>query len=138
MFRYPKEPDVDCDVISRERNAVQNDDADQQTSGSTSRDMGDYGSVLIIAKNTPAHRGFEETLFEAPRGASDNDNDYPIRLLLSSYYWYDDDGYGIPDGLSLCSSCAYTCSGCLDTPAYTAFSNTSCGYDTESYTRKLY
>ena len=26
----------------------------------------------------------------------------------------------------------------LDTPAYTAFSNTSCGYDTESYTRKLY
>ncbi|KAH3746185.1 alpha amylase domain protein [Pelomyxa schiedti] len=132
---YPKEPEVDCNVISRTRNAVQNDDADQQNPDSTSRDMGDYGTILILAKDIPKHRGFEEQLFSAPRGANDNDNDYPIRLLLSSYYWYNNNGYGIPDGQSLCTSCRYTCSGCQDTPAYTAHSDSSCGYDTPDYTR---
>ena len=126
---YPKEPGADCNSISDERNAVQNDDADQQTPGSTSRDMGNYGSVLVIEKDIGKHRGFEEILFNSPYGVTDNYNGYPVRLLLSSYYWPNDSGFGIPDGKSLCSSCAYTCSGCLDTPAATAFSDQSCGYD---------
>jgi hypothetical protein len=37
--RYPKEPDADCGAVPKTRDAVQNDDADQQNSGSTSRDI---------------------------------------------------------------------------------------------------
>jgi alpha-amylase len=44
---YPKEPQLGYCTISPTRNAVQNDDADQQTSGSTSRDMGSEGCVLV-------------------------------------------------------------------------------------------
>ena len=33
------------------------------------------------------HRDFEVKLFENPNGANDNSNDYPVRLVLSSYYW---------------------------------------------------
>ena len=44
---YPKEPELGYCSISPSRNAIQNDDADQQTDGSTSRDMGDQGCVLI-------------------------------------------------------------------------------------------
>ena len=39
----PVEPQYGYCSISAVRNVVQNDDADQQTSGSTSRDMGDTG-----------------------------------------------------------------------------------------------
>ena len=68
------------------RKAVQNDDADQQSDGSTSRDMGNFGCVLIKGCAVADHRGFEVTLFSAPYGSSDNDNDYPIRMVLSSFY----------------------------------------------------
>jgi len=55
--------------ISPVRNAIQNDDADQQTSGSTSRDMGDQGCVLIEnCATTDTHRQFEVKLFENPNG----------------------------------------------------------------------
>ena len=37
IYSYPKEPDKGYCSISRVRNAIENDDADQQTSGSTSR-----------------------------------------------------------------------------------------------------
>ena len=93
------------------RKAVQNDDADQQSDGSTSRDseslrvkgrgamtaacfhctviltaVGNDGCVLIKGCPVPEHRGFEVTLFANPYGSSDNDNDYPIRMVLSSFY----------------------------------------------------
>lgn len=54
---YPKEPQQGYCSISPSRNAVQNDDADQQTSGSTSRDMGDQGCVLVEGCEIDTHRG---------------------------------------------------------------------------------
>jgi len=36
---YPKQPNLDCGNVNMARKAIQNDDADQQAGGSTSRDM---------------------------------------------------------------------------------------------------
>jgi len=110
---YPKQPGLDCGQLSMQRKVIENDDADQQTQGSSSRDMQDYGTVLVIAKNIPLHQHFEEKLFTSPRGASDNDNDYPIRLVLSSYWLpQNPNGYGMPDGNSMCSGCRVNCDSC--------------------------
>jgi hypothetical protein len=84
---YPKEPSVACGQVPFNRFAIQNDDADQQTPGSSSRDMGSMGSVLVKDLNIPLHRQFEVQLFQNPNGATDNANDYPIRMVLSSYYF---------------------------------------------------
>jgi alpha-amylase len=61
------------------RLAIQNDCADDQKPGSSSRDMGDKGSVLVIQKDVNKHRGFETELF------SRTDGNWKIRLVLSSY-----------------------------------------------------
>lgn len=58
-----------------------------QNPGSSSRDMGDQGCVLVKGCDVPTHRGFEVKLFTNPNGAQDNDNDYPIRVVMSSYYF---------------------------------------------------
>jgi alpha-amylase len=133
---YPKEPDkgYGCGTISPTRNAIQNDDHDQQTSGSTSRDMGDQGCVLIENCTPSTHRNFELKLFQSPNGAYDNNNDYPIRLILSSFYWQGS-SLGVPDGLSDCSKCSIGCSSCRTTTAHAAYDATSCGYDSVAYTR---
>jgi alpha-amylase len=133
---YPKEPEkgYGCGTISPTRNAVQNDDHDQQTSGSTSRDMGDQGCVLIENCTPDTHRNFELKLFQSPNGASDNSNDYPIRLILSSFYWQGS-SFGVPDGLSDCSKCTSGCTSCRTTTAHAAYDASSCGYDSEAYTR---
>jgi len=130
---YPKEPSADCNSITSWRNVIQNDDADQQTPGSTSRDMGDQGTVLVIAKNVPLHRQFEIKLFINPNGATDNNNDFPIRAVLSSYYFPQNEAKGIPDGLSDCSLCTTTCNGCQTVPYQKAYNPNSCGYDTPQY-----
>lgn len=131
---YPKEPDADCGAVTRVRNAIQNDDADQQNPGSSSRDMGDQGCVLIKGCDISTHRSFEVKLFSSPNGASNNDNDYPIRLILSSYY-FPNGAQGIPDGLSDCSLCTESCDSCLTVAYSKAQSDSSCGYDNQSYTR---
>eukprot|EP00604_Paraphysomonas_vestita_P002409 CAMPEP_0174819370 /NCGR_PEP_ID=MMETSP1107-20130205/2556_1 /TAXON_ID=36770 /ORGANISM="Paraphysomonas vestita, Strain GFlagA" /LENGTH=368 /DNA_ID=CAMNT_0016032727 /DNA_START=768 /DNA_END=1874 /DNA_ORIENTATION=+ len=131
---YPKEPQKGYCTISPERNAVQNDDADQQTSGSTSRDMGSEGCVLVEGCTVENHRNFEVKLFQNPNGASNNDNDYPLRMILSSYYWQGGSS-GVPDGFSDCSLCVSQCSGCKTTTYYSAYDANSCGYDSISYTR---
>lgn len=129
-----QEPEQGYCTIDPSRNAVQNDDADQQTDGSTSRDMGDQGCVLIEnCDSNDAHRQFEIKLFEDPNGASDNQVDYPIRLVLSSYWWQGN-SYGVPDGKSDCTECTTNCDGCQTTEAWTAFNASSCGYD-DQYTR---
>ncbi|CAM9122953.1 unnamed protein product, partial [Ectocarpus fasciculatus] len=131
---YPKEPQVGYCSISATRNAIQNDDADQQTSGSTSRDMGDQGCVLVEGCTVEDHRSFEVKLFHSPNGADDNENDFPIRMVLSSYYWQGDSS-GVPDGLSDCDTCTINCdSGCDSTTKWAAYNATSCGYDS-TYTR---
>lgn len=61
---YPKQPTLDGGNVDMRRKAIQNDDADQQTSGSTSRDMGNAGCVLTVScPDAATHRGFEVTLF---------------------------------------------------------------------------
>ena len=88
---YPKEPEKGTCTINKTRSAVQNDDADQQTPGatinwpiqsalqcvcscfcadapmlgSTSRDMGSEGCVLIKdCDSADEHRQFEVKLFQ--------------------------------------------------------------------------
>jgi alpha-amylase len=74
---YPKEPQNN--PLAKNRVVIQNDDHDQQTPGSSSRDMGPFGCVLV--KNCPEndHRNFEVRLFQNPNGVGDNSNDWPIR-----------------------------------------------------------
>jgi len=131
---YPTEPDL-CNVVDLRRAAIQNDDADQQNPGSSSRDMHDEGCVLIKGCDVATHRGFEQKLFDAPYGTTDNENQFPIRLVLSSFYWANGTGQGVPDGWSDCSKCTITCDGCQSTPYAPAFDNSSTGYDHSPYTR---
>jgi alpha-amylase len=133
---YPKEPEKGWCTITKNRSAIQNDDADQQTPGSTSRDMGSDGCVLIKdCSSADEHRQFEVELFSSPPGADDNDNDYPIRMLLSSYWWFNN-SFGVPDGKSDCALCTVTCQGCQGVPLMAAYSASSQGYDAQpGYTR---
>jgi len=117
---YPKQPTLDNGNVNMKRKAIQNDDADQQTAGSTSRDMGGAGCVLTVnCPDAASHRAFEVELFSNPPGSSDNDNDYPIRMVLSSY-WFDigASAYGIPDGWSDCSLCQTNCDTCSSSMGY--------------------
>ncbi len=129
---YPKEPGVDCGNLAMNRKAIQNDDSDQQQPGSTSRDMGSDGTILVVDRDISLHRSFEVQLFQNPlydpdeflcytiimyailafmpypmrSGVQDNDNDYPIRMVLSSYYFdLSLQTYGVPDGKSNCDEC---------------------------------
>eukprot|EP00042_Codosiga_hollandica_P037252 m.291163 g.291163 ORF g.291163 m.291163 type:complete len:859 (+) comp55093_c0_seq1:63-2639(+) len=129
---YPKETDVDCGMVAMNRLAIQNDDADQQQPGSTSRDMGSDGTILVIDRDVDLHRQFEVQLFQNPFGVTDNDNDYPIRMVLSSFYFDDSQQtYGIPDGLSNCDLCTGPfCDQCVGSLGYiAAYQANSTGYD---------
>ncbi|KAF8534912.1 glycoside hydrolase superfamily [Trichophaea hybrida] len=122
---YPKNHPI-CGrwIIPPSRFAIQNDDHDQQSPGSSPRDMGDRGSVLIKEKNVGKHRNFELLLFAR------TDADWNIKLLLSSYMFMDNGGAGFPDGLSDCS--LYTgpqpISGCKGVPKDQAYVANACGY----------
>lgn len=130
---YPKEPFNN--PAARNRVVIQNDDHDQQNPGSSSRDMGPFGCVLV--KNCPEgeHRNYEVKLFDNPNGVGNNDNDWPIRFILSSYYHtYGNDG--IPDGLSDCSLCTVTCASCKHSiPRLQAYQAGECAYKGKGYTR---
>jgi alpha-amylase len=139
---YPKEPEKgvdDCDIgkSGLQRQVIQNDDHDQQNPGSSSRDMGNSGCVLIKGCAESEHRNFEVQLFTAPPGSRDNKNDYPIRNVLSSFYWGEGDVQGMPDGKSDCSLCTINCDSCKTMTYEKAFDATSKGYDSGKgkYTR---
>jgi alpha-amylase len=106
---YPKEPQNN--PIAKNRVVIQNDDHDQQTPGSSSRDMGSFGCVLVRDCPADSHRNFEIKLFESPNGVSNNDDDWPIRFILSSFY-FTFGTKGIPDGKSDCSLCTVSCASC--------------------------
>lgn len=124
--------------------------------------VGNDGCVLIKGCPVPEHRGFEVTLFANPYGSSDNDNDFPIRMVLSSYYIpqllnqvseslrdarrppllsthspHCFQGYGVPDGLSDCSLCQGPgCGQCTGSMAYAkAFDPAAPSYVGPVYTR---
>ncbi|CUS09947.1 unnamed protein product [Tuber aestivum] len=122
---YPKEMPI-CGrwVIPASRFAIQNDDHDQQSPGSPTRDMSDRGSVLIKDKDAAKHRRFEVRLF------SRTDANWRIKLVLSSYSFMGNGASGFPDGLSDCS--LYTgnqpISACLGVPRDTAYVADACSY----------
>ena len=131
---YPKEP-FNNPTVSRHRVVIQNDDHDQQNPGSSSRDMANAGCVLI--KNCPVtdHRNFEVRLFANPNGVGNNNDDWPIRFILSSYYHTYGD-HGIPDGKSSCDLCTVTCETCRQSVPYIkAHDPMACAYAGKGYTR---
>jgi len=131
---YPKEPGNNP-ITSKHRVVIQNDDHDQQNPGSSSRDMGPFGCVLV--KNCPEndHRNFEVRLFQNPFGVSNNANDWPIRFILSSYY-LTHGADGIPDGFSDCKLCTIDCNTCRESVPYLpAYEAGTCGYKGTGYTR---
>ncbi|GLD93561.1 hypothetical protein PINS_up002153 [Pythium insidiosum] len=128
---YPKEfPICGSWILPSTRFVVQNDDHDQQQPGSSSRDMGDRGSVLVKQRDVAAHRNFEVLLFNR------RDGDWKIKVVLSSYTIFPDNTpAGFPDGLSDCSgfdpSAGQTCTRSV--PYERAFRAGSCGYTVEGF-----
>jgi alpha-amylase len=123
---YPKEfPECGSWQIASERFVAENDCHDDQNPGSSSRDMGDKGSVLIKDKNVDLHRQFETQLF------SRTDGNWQIKTLLSSYSFMDNGAAGFPDGHSDCDKCVgENCGGCTKSMKYSpAYDPNSCGYD---------
>lgn len=121
---YPKEFPV-CGYwpLPPTRFAIQNDCADDQNPGSSSRDMGDKGSVLLKDKNVAVHRSFETQLFAR------TDGNWSTKIVLSSYTFMSNGAQGIPDGLSDCSRCSGTqCAGCKSVPFTPAHDAATCGY----------
>lgn len=125
---YPKEfPICGSWVIPAERLAVENDCHDDQNPGSSSRDMGDKGSVLIKDKDVDNHRNFEVQLFTR------TDGNWKIKLVLSSYSFMNAGAAGYPDGLSDCDKCkGEHCSDCSKSMKYSkAYDADACGYTCE-------
>jgi alpha-amylase len=130
---YPKEAGNN-QLISRHRVVIQNDDHDQQSPGSSSRDMGDDGCVLVKGCPVPQHRAFEIRLFQNPKGVVNNTEDWPIRFILSSFY-HTYGNLGIPDGKSTCDLCTVSCDTCKESVPYKkAFNATACSYEGTDYT----
>ncbi|CAF3996674.1 unnamed protein product [Rotaria sordida] len=110
---YPKEL-FHNPTVPRHRVVIQNDDHDQQN---------------------PVHRNFEIRLFTNPNGVTDNNNDWPIRFILSSYYHAYGD-LGIPDGKSLRDLCTIMCETCRKSVPYIkAYEPMACAYVGNGHTR---
>ncbi|KAI8899927.1 glycoside hydrolase superfamily [Globomyces pollinis-pini] len=121
---YPKEfPACGNWNTPSERFVIQNDDHDQQNEGSTSRDMQDFGSVLIKERDIPKHRNFQKLLFTR------TDGNWQIRLILSGWFIKPGGSIGMPDGQSDCANYAGNQQGCRSGLKKTeAFVADSCGY----------
>ena len=121
---YPKEFPACGWVIPSERFVAQLDCHDDQNPGSSSRDMGDAGSVLVREKNVGKHRNFNIDLFK--RG----DGNWQIKLVLSSYTFMNNGAMGIPDGKSDCAKCVGSyCNSCSKSMPYSkAHDPNACGY----------
>mmetsp|Transcript_22645 Transcript_22645/g.20125 ORF Transcript_22645/g.20125 Transcript_22645/m.20125 type:complete len:607 (+) Transcript_22645:62-1882(+) len=125
---YPKEFPICGDyVIPAERMAIENECHDDQNPGSSSRDMGDKGSVLIKDKDVGTHRSFELQLFRRTEA------NFKIKLVLSSYSFMNDGAAGYPDGLSDCKQCkGKQCDSCSKSMEYSkAYDADACGYTCE-------
>ncbi|CAI2361994.1 unnamed protein product [Moneuplotes crassus] len=125
---YPKEFPICGDwVVPAERLAVQNECHDDQNPGSSSRDMGDKGSVLIKDKDVNLHRQFEVQLFTR------TDANWKIKLVLSSYTFMNNGAAGFPDGLSDCDRCkGDQCDSCSKSMKFSkAYDADACGYTCE-------
>ena len=125
---YPKEfPICGYWEITPKRHAIGLDCHDDQNQGSSSRDMGDKGSVYIKEKNIEKHRNFNIEMFTR------TDFDWKIKLLMSSYSFMNNGASGFPDGKSDCSKCSgeqckNNCNKSV--PYQKAYNPNSTGYDT--------
>lgn len=93
--------------------------------------------IKVLVKGCPenTHRNYEIRLFQNPNGVRDNDNDWPVRFILSSFY-FTHSNLGIPDGLSDCKLCKVTCESCRSSaPFYPAWEQGVCAYKGTGYTR---
>ena len=125
---YPKE----CPIcggwnIDSRRHAIGLDCHDDQNPGSSSRDMGDKGSVYIKERDVGKHRYFTTQMFYTTAA------NWKIKLVLSSYSFMNNGGAGFPDGKSDCSKC--TGEQCRNNcnksvPYQKAYNPNSTGYDT--------
>ncbi|KAL7713102.1 alpha-amylase [Entamoeba marina] len=118
------------ELVPFERLVIENDDHDQQTPGSTSRNMYEHGSVLVKDKNVDSHRNFEVQVFGR------TDYNWKHRLLLSSYTQLGDTNGndGFPDGLSDCSLCVGDyCGSCKSIPKRDAYVAGASGYTVEGF-----
>lgn len=131
---YPSSPSQN--PMARNRVVIQNDDHDSQTPGSSSRYFGTSGCILVRNCSTSTHRNYEIKLFSNPYGVSDNNNDWPIRFVLSSFYFTYGTS-GIPDGKSSCATtCKVNCPACTeDVPYLPAYVPGECAYVGNGYTR---
>ena len=124
---YPKEfPICGYWEITPKRHVIQQDCHDDQNEGSSSRDMGDKGSVYIKEKDVEKHRNFNIEMFTR------TDADWKIKLVLSSYSFMNNGGSGFPDGKSDCSACTgdqckKNCNKSV--PYQKAYNPDSVGYD---------
>lgn len=92
---YPVRPWENRAVASN-RVVIQNDDHDSQ-SLVFYRDFGDRGCVLVKGCPPEQHRYYETRLFVDPYEVQDPANDWPIRILLSSFY-HTHGVLAVPDG----------------------------------------
>ncbi|KAG6856246.1 hypothetical protein H0H87_006105 [Tephrocybe sp. NHM501043] len=119
---YPKEyPICGSWILPATRFVIQNDDHDQQNAGSSSRDMGDTGSILIKDKDVEKHRAFEVQLFTQTGFAAN------VRNILSSYSFMSNGAAGFPDGYSDCARFKST-GTCVSMPLSVAYDANACGY----------
>ncbi|CAF1515046.1 unnamed protein product, partial [Rotaria sordida] len=110
---YPKEL-FHNPTVPHHRVVIKNDDHDQQN---------------------PVHRNFEIRLFTNPNGVTDNNNGWPVRFILSSYYHTYGD-LGIPDGKSSCDICTIMCETCRKSVPYIkAYEPMACAYVGNGHTR---
>ena len=125
---YPKEFPKCGDplIVSKERYVLQVDSHDDQFNTSSSRGIPD--ETLVLSHNSQKHRQSNINLFNYKY----NDNDFDIKLLLSSYSFSDDGALSPPDGKSDCSKCESeqcknTCTKSM--PYSEAYDPNSKGYD---------
>lgn len=125
---YPKEFPKCGDplIVSKERYVLQVDSHDDQFNTSSSRGIPD--ETLVLSHNSEKHRQSNINLFNYKY----NDNDFDIKLLLSSYSFSDDGALSPPDGKSDCSKCESeqcknTCTKSM--PYSEAYDPNSKGYD---------
>ena len=134
---YPKNYNVDEGRVNNIRKVIQNDDHDTQYADYRGLTGEGKGCVLSAGCPTEEHRGYEVKLFREPYNITDNKNDSPIRMILSSFYMKSGVA-GLPDGKSDCEkTCKKNCDKCKDNslPYFPAYIENGTAYSGEGFSR---
>ena len=135
---YPKEYNCDKGTVDPRRKVIQNDDHDTQYADFRGLNESGKGCVLnTTGCSAKRHRGFEVDLFRNPYDVTDNRDDAPIRMILSSFYMKEG-VQGLPDGKSDCEKvCVNNCEKCMKNslPYFPAYVEDGKAYSGEGFTR---